>query len=250
MVALDNRGYRAVLMHFRGCSGEPNRKRGSYHSGHTIDISLVIDTLAKRYPDTSIAAVGYSLGGNALLKYLATSTENPLCYAVSVSPPLVLAEGARRMNRGLSRIYQWKLVRAMKTAMAAKDKRFPHLQLNNTGYTNTKNFWQFDDQVTAPLHGYKSVADYYERASTLQDLPSIKTATHILFARDDPFFSSACIPTGNDMLGVAVNFEIAERGGHVAFIEGQIPLLGHSWLCSHVCELLRLPLARDKNHDL
>ena len=90
MHSLNEKGLRAVLMHFRGCSGEPNKTRGSYHSGDTRDISLVIDTVAKRYPGIPLAAAGFSLGGNALLKYLGTSIESALQFAVSVSPPLVL----------------------------------------------------------------------------------------------------------------------------------------------------------------
>jgi len=97
---LKTHNVRAVLMHFRGCSGEPNNTPGSYHSAHTIDIQFVIETVKKRFPQAPIAAVGYSLGGNALLKYLATQTVNPLKFAVSVSPPLLLQEGAKRMNQG------------------------------------------------------------------------------------------------------------------------------------------------------
>jgi len=233
---LNNNGLRAVVMNFRGCSGEPNLKKESYHSGHTKDISFVIDTVTRRFPDASVAATGYSLGGNALLKYLATNRSNPLQYAIAVSPPLHLAEGARRMQSGFSRIYQNRLVGQLKDALDAKRQLYPELGIDQLDYKNTKTFREFDAAATVPLHGFESVADYYEKASTLDDLPLIQTTTHILFAQDDPFFTQACIPAP-DAMSKQVTFELTTHGGHVAFVSGVIPLLGKSWLTTRLCEL-------------
>ncbi len=230
---LPQHGIRAVLMHFRGCSGEPNRTPGSYHSGHTEDIAFIAKTIRERYPDVPLAAVGYSLGGNALLKYLARNPNNPLRFAMSVSPPLVLTEGAKRMNRGFSKIYQRVLIKQMIEAVRTKHERYPEFKLNELNFENASTFTEFDHQVTAPLHGYESGADYYRRASTLEDLINIKTPTHIIWSRDDPFFTEACIPT-NEQLADAVDFELTGHGGHVAFISGRWPFVGHNWLVERV----------------
>ena len=217
-------------MHFRGCSGEPNRTAGSYHSGHISDIEFVINEVSRRNPDDTIMAAGYSLGGNALLKYLARRPGNPLNFAVSVCPPLLVAEGARRMNSGFSKLYQWMLIKDMKAAMRRKDQRYPELKRGKLNYEDVTNFIEFDDQITAPLHGYDSGQDYYDRASTLADLPHIETPTHIIFTGNDPFFSQQCVPADDNCMSAHVTFELVERAGHVAFIGGNIPLLGHDWL--------------------
>ena len=238
MASLDDAGIRSVLMHFRGCSGEPNRTAGSYHSGHITDIEFVINEVSRRNPDDTIMATGYSLGGNALLKYLARHPDNPLKFAVSVCPPLLVAEGARRMNSGVSKLYQWMLIKDMKTAMRHKDQRYPELKLGKLNYEGVSNFVEFDDQITAPLHGYTSGQDYYDRASTLSDLPHIKTQTHIIFAGNDPFFSRRCVPADDNSMSNRVTFELVERAGHVAFISGSIPFTGRDWLCDRVTKLI------------
>jgi len=219
-----------IVIIFHGLTGSAN-------------IAFLIDTIAKRYPDKPLAAAGFSLGGNALLKYLGTTTENALQFAVSVSPPLVLEEGAKRMDKGFSRIYQRKLISQLKITLRAKQARYPELGLNGIDIDSIETFFDFDHHVTAPLHGYKSCADYYKKASTLSDLINIKTPTHILWSADDPFFSKACIPT-NDQLSDAVHFELPTHGGHVAFVSGSIPLRGHNWLCERISGLLTRELTR------
>lgn len=247
MNELGSLGIRSVCMNFRGCSGEPNLKKESYHSGHTKDIRAVINTIARRFPAAPIAATGFSLGGNALLKYLATSLDNPLNHAVSVSPPLQLAEGAKRMETGLSRIYQDRLINKLKEDLDNKHHRYPRLGIDKINYKSAKSFREFDAAATVPLHGFSSVDEYYERASTLQDLPAIKTDTHILFAQDDPFFTRACIPAP-DAMSAQVTFELATHGGHVAFVDSTIPLFGKSWLTSRVCQLHSTKFCRKISH--
>ena len=237
MYKLDKLGIRAVLMHFRGCSGEPNRSRGSYHSGHTQDIAFVIDTLAERYPNRPMGAIGFSLGGNALLKYLGTTPDNPLRFALSVSPPLVPSEGAQRMNTGFSKIYQRVLVDQLKAAVRDKHTKYPQLGMNEFDLESISNFIEFDDQITAKLHGFDSGAHYYESTNTLGDLINIKTPTHIIWAQDDPFFTDKCIPTEAQLSDV-VDFELTTHGGHVAFISGKVPFSGKNWLCERASALL------------
>ena len=238
MSSLDGAGIRSVVMHFRGCSGEPNRTAGSYHSGHITDIEFVINEVTNRHPNDAIMAAGYSLGGNALLKYLACRPDNPLKFAVAICPPLVLAEGARRLGSGFSKWYQRMLIKEMKAALRIKDQRYPELKLDKLNYQNVKSFVEFDDQVTAPLHGYSSGMDYYDRASTLSDLRDIETPTHIIFARNDPFFSQQCVPVDDSSMAAQVTFELVQRAGHVAFISGNIPFVGRDWLRERVTQLI------------
>ncbi len=210
-------GFRTVFMHFRGCSGEPNRMACGYHSGHTDDIRYLIKTISKRYPKTPLFAVAYSLGANALLKYLGEEQENCLLQqSIAVSPPLLLAEGAKRMNRGLSRLYQSWLVRQMQQAILDKKNTYPKLNLPED-VKQYNSFWRFDNYVTAPINGFKDVNDYYKQASSLPWLINIRAPSHILFARDDPFFTEKVIPT-EKQLSDSVIFELTEKGGHVGFI--------------------------------
>ena len=238
MATLQTLKIRSVLMHFRGCSGQPNLTAGSYHSGHIDDIEFIIQTLSNRHPARPVIAVGYSLGANALLKYLAKRPDNPLKFAVAVSPPLVLAEGAKKLNSGFSKLYQWALVKQMKNAIRRKDKLYPHLNLARTRYEEVTNFVEFDDQITAPLHGFDSCDDYYRTASTLPDLIKITTPTHIIFSRKDPFFTEKCLPLNDEQLSPSVTFELADQGGHVAFIRGAIPLIGRDWLRERLTSLI------------
>lgn len=247
MHSLNKAGLRAVLMHFRGCGDEPNKTRSSYHSGHTQDIAFVIDTIAQRYPNRAIGSVGFSLGGNALLKYLGNHTNIPLKFAVSISPPLVLIEGATRINTGFSKIYQRTLLNQLGIAFSAKRAKYPALGLDEFDLDKINNFFEFDHLITAPLHGYESGDDYYRKASTQDDLINITTPTHILWSQDDPFFTKACIPT-DAQLSEAVDFELTTHGGHVAFVAGNIPLLGKNWLCDRVCGLFKNRLFEDQDN--
>jgi len=236
IATLENSKFRAVFMHFRGCSGEPNRLAKTYHSGHTDDIRFLINKLHAENPHRPIHAVGFSLGANALLKYLGEEQgASPLESAITVSPPLVLAEAATRMNRGLSRGYQWYLINLMRAQHQAKQRIYPELTLPSA--KSLKTFWEFDDAITARLNGFADVHDYYARSSSRPWLSDIKVQTQIIFSRDDPFFSPAVIPTA-DELSDAVTLELSDRGGHVGFVEGNNPFKLSYWLDRRILALL------------
>lgn len=228
--SLNRVGLRAVVMHFRGCSDEPNRLARSYHSGETGDVDTVVRHLRTRYPDAPLAAVGYSLGGNALLKYLGEQGEAcALSCAVAVSVPLLLERAAWRMSRGLSRLYQWHLLALLRRSLRAKYAQRalrPPLPLKDL--PRLRSFYAFDDAVTAPLHGFASADDYYARASSRQFLTGITVPTLILQARDDPFMTPAVLPA-NDELAASVTLELSPHGGHVGFVSGQ-PWSPRYWL--------------------
>lgn len=236
--ALEANGYRPVFMHHRGCSGEPNRLAISYHSGHTQDIATLITTVRKRYPNERVAAVGYSLGANALLKYLGErGADSGLDMAVSVCPPLVLSTCADTINTGFARVYQRYLLKLMHQQYAAKQVAYPDLNLKDLP-ANLTNFWRFDNAVTAPLHGYKDVHDYYKRCSARPFVPSIKTPTHILYALNDPFFTPSVLPN-NDELSDSVQLHTPEYGGHVGFVEHAAPANHIHWLDQRIAQWLK-----------
>ena len=227
--ALHSAGYRAVLMHFRGCSGTPNRLPRSYHSGDTGDAAAVVSHITRRYGAPPFAAIGYSLGGNVLLKWLGESgTTTPFQTAVAVSVPFSLAACADRLASGASRLYQWHLVRSMQARFTAKFGRGDNL-LGVKDVRTLDSFWRFDDAVTAPLHGFRDVDDYYARASCAQFLGGIAVPTLVLHAEDDPFVPAYAIPKATE-LGAAVRLELAAHGGHVGFITGNTPGRARYWL--------------------
>ncbi len=222
-------GWQGVLMHFRGCSGRHNRLDRSYHSGETGDIHTLISTLKIRYPDRKLAAVGISLGGNVLLKYLGEQgTASELSVAMAISVPFDLADGARVLNKGFSKLYQRHLINRLCKKMRDKfkDKATP-VDLDKLNEWN--NFYSFDHNVTAPLHGFKSADDYYTKSSSKQFLKNITTPTLILHSKDDPFMSQQAIPTEEE-LSSSITLELSEHGGHVGFVYGNTPFSTEYWI--------------------
>ncbi len=230
---LEQTGFRPVLMHWRGCSGEPNRLARAYHSGASDDIRWFVDYLAGRFPETRIYALGYSLGANALLKYLGESgSQSRLSGAMAVSPPLVLHEGANKLNQGVSRLYQRHLLRLMRKHHEQKRARYPGLELP-AATMSLDSLWKFDDTITAPLHGFNSAVDYYQRCSARQFLPAIDTPSRILCALDDPFFTPEILPEAEELSHNTI-LELSQTGGHVGFLQGQ-----ERWLDTHVANVFR-----------
>lgn len=217
--ALQSRGMRVTFMHFRGCSGETNRLARAYHSGDTGDIGHVIDTVARREPETRLGAVGFSLGGNALLKYLGErGASAPLTAAAAVSVPFDLAAAAERIDRGFSRLYQAFLLRRMKRSARASIEHLGHAPFDAERMLHARSFREYDDAVTAPLHGFSDVDDYYRRASSRPWLSRIRIPTLIVHARDDPFVGHKALPKPGET-GPGVHLEFTEHGGHVGFLE-------------------------------
>ncbi|MDE2088938.1 MAG: hydrolase [Gammaproteobacteria bacterium] len=235
--ACHGHGWRAVLMHFRGCSGEPNRLARGYHSGETGDLHYVAGLLKKREPETPLCAVGYSLGGNVLLKWLGERGKTaPLAGAVAVSVPFELGKAADRLEHGFSRLYQWALLRQLRRSMVRKARRVP-LPIRVDGLRRLKTFRQFDEHVTAPLHGFRDARDYYTRSSSRRFLRHIEVPTLILHARDDPFLAEDAIPRISE-LSPAVSLDLSSRGGHVGFVTGRLPGSAGYWLETRIVDYL------------
>jgi predicted alpha/beta-fold hydrolase len=229
LLTLSQCGWRGVFMHFRGCSGEPNRLCRNYHSGETSDVELVTQFLIKREPNTALAAIGYSLGGNVLLKWLGeTKEKNPLKAAIAVSVPFELHKAATRIQQGFSRFYQWYFLRCLRDRLSIKFGLIPP-SIDASLLASVHTMRDFDDKLTAPIHGFSGVDEYYSTASSRQYLKHICTPTLILHAKDDPFMSEDVIPK-LDELSSSVHLEVTARGGHVGFVSGKYPWKAEYWL--------------------
>ncbi|KJG01276.1 hydrolase [Photobacterium angustum] len=222
LYAAKQQGWLGVMMHFRGCSGELNRQPRGYHSGEVNDARFFITWLREQFPQRPFIAVGVSLGGNMLINYLAKyGDDSDLVAAQAVSPPLNLASCSARIQQGFSKIYQQYLLSSMKRTMAKRitlhqDKMpITHQQLDAI---NT--VWQFDQHITAPLHGFIDADDYYQRCSGLQQLNLISTPLRIIHAKDDPFMTESVIPS--QPLPDNIDYNLYEKGGHVGFVSGSI----------------------------
>ena len=232
------RGWRVSAMHFRGCSGEPNRLARTYHSGETGDLSRVVRELRRREPDTPLCVVGYSLGGNVLLKWLGEQGGRAeVDAAVAVSVPLLLDVAAERMNRGLSRVYRWYLLRLMRRKVLTKFRRWERPPIDVSRHRSWRTMRDFDDAVTAPLHGFRDASDYYRRSSARCRLGTIARPTLIIQSRDDPLMSEAVIPAAEE-LSESTTLEVSAQGGHVGFIGGTSPADADYWLERRIPEFL------------
>jgi len=220
--ALLSRGWRGVVPHWRGCSGEPNRLPRAYHSGDHEETAWMIDTVRARIGEGPLFAIGVSLGGSALLNLLGRGGGKTLTAAAAVSAPIDLPAAGAALDRGLNRIYARNFLRTLVPKAVAKGQCVP-------GLTTMR---EFDDRVTAPIHGFKGVDDYWSRASSKPWLKSITVPTLVLNAKNDPFVPGDSLPGPNEASG-AVTLDQPSGGGHVGFTSGPFP--GRlDWLCDRI----------------
>ena len=230
LAAITGRGWRGVVLHFRGCGGQPNRLARGYCAGDTGDMAYVVNWLRRREPTAPLALIGYSLGGNALLKWLGeVGADAPVCAAAAVSVPFVLDMTARRLGTGFSRLYQFHLLRELKRSYRDKFHRRADGPVTLAELAEIRDFYAFDDRITAPLHGYAGVHDYYARASCRPYLKHIRVPTLILHALDDPFMRPEAAPEIGE-LAPSVRLELSQNGGHVGFVTGRWPWRAGYWL--------------------
>ncbi len=245
--ALLQQGFRSVALNFRGCSGEYNRLARCYHSGETEDIHFLYQTLRQREPNTAMAVLGFSLGGNVLLKWLGEQGDQlDLFAAVAVSVPLLLNVCATKLDNGFSKLYRANLLRELKYYVLAKQAAHEKLgapqeadKIKQLGDLSTiHSFWQYDDRVVAPLHGFANVHDYYQRSSSRQFLKLITVPTLVIQAHDDPFMTTEVLPDA-DELSPSVQLEITQGGGHVGFVTGKNPFKPVYWLEQRILGFLK-----------
>ncbi len=233
------RGWHGAVIHFRGCSGEHNRLPRFYYAGDSLEINTMLSRVRSIYPDNPIYAVGYSLGGNALLKWLgelgADSMLN-ISKAVAISAPIDLKASAVSLDSGLNRIlYTPMFVDSMRPKALALSKRFPGL-LDDQRINNAKTIHDIDNAVTSVLYGAKDATDYYRKNASKPFLKNITLPTLIINAKNDPFLPPQFLPTV-DEVSDSVTLDYQEQGGHVGFYS---PFVNNenSWLPSRIIKFL------------
>ncbi|MDE2070231.1 MAG: hydrolase [Gammaproteobacteria bacterium] len=235
-------GWRGALLNFRGCSGQPNRLPIGYHSGFTQDLEYFTRLLKQREPATPLAAVGYSLGGSVLLKWLGESpNSHRLLTAVAISVPFDLTEASNTVEHGVSKIYKWSLLGRMRRSTTRKFKQVKAPFLLPKVH-KLRSFRDFDNALTAPLHGFRDADDYYANCSSRQYLRNITVPTLVLHSSDDPLMTPASVPSESE-LSPAVTLELSHKGGHVGFVNGSL-LRPNMWLAERISRHLIQTLPR------
>jgi len=225
-------GWRGTALNFRSCARDPrrlsrmlrNRRPRLYHSGETSDFDYVIASLASREPETPLLAIGASLGGNVLLKWLG---ENPgqrmIVAAAAVSTPYDLAAGSRHLETPLGRLYVGGFLGTLRPKALDVIERFPQTaaRIDRGRLLRSLSLWDFDDATTGPLHGFAGAEDYYARSSSINFLGRIQTSTLCLSAQDDPFLPAGVLDRARSAASSAVDFVTTRRGGHIGFVSGR-----------------------------
>jgi predicted alpha/beta-fold hydrolase len=247
------RGWAADLLLFRGCSGELNLAPRFYHSGETGDIDAVARRLFAADPIAPFLFAGVSLGGNVLLKWLGEIDEittHRISAAAAVSVPFDLARASRHIDQGFSRVYQRHFLQSLRRKALAKLQRYPGL-VPRERIEATRTLYEFDDVVTAPVHGFANATDYYFRSSSIRFLSRIRVPTLLLSAVDDPFLPSVVLDQVREVAAPNPHLEVefVARGGHVGFISGPNPLRPFYYAEWRVAEFFASALARLTDSD-
>jgi predicted alpha/beta-fold hydrolase len=231
-------GFGATVMNFRSCAREPNRpsrmimnrRPWLYHSGETGDLDFLIRRLSAR--PTPLAAIGASLGGNVLLKWLGEHPEQQsVIAAATMSVPYDLDAGARYLARGAGPLYVANFFRTMRMKTMSVVERFPETRsrVNIPAAMRARTFHDFDNASTAPIHGFRDAEDYYARSSSISFLPSISIPTLCISAKDDPFLPLDVLTRAQSVASRSIEFRVTTTGGHTGFVAGSMPWASRYW---------------------
>jgi uncharacterized protein len=235
MVELHRRGLRPVGLNFRSCSGEPNLQPRFYHSGETGDLAHVLEVLADRFPGRPLGALGFSLGGNVLLKYLGEEGDGQdrgspsLQAAATVSVPFDLSAGARVIEEGfMGKVYTRYFVRSLQEKLRSKEPVLREL-LDLEAAMAAATLREYDEVATAPLHGFPDAESYYRASSSLGFLLRIRTPALLLQSGDDPFLPPGSLPIREVEENPFLLGAFTRAGGHVGFVAGARPWRPRFW---------------------
>ena len=233
-------GWRCVVPHFRGCSGEVNRLPRAYHSGDYAEIDWILRRLRQGSP-SSLNVVGVSLGGNALLKWLGESGEDAIpvaAHAAAVSAPFDLEAAGHALGRGFNKVYTRLFLGSLKKKADAKLARFPG-SVDAHAMRASRNLYEFDNAVTAPLHGFRDTDHYWQSAGSWPGFAAIRVPTLVINARNDPFMPEKSLERARGA-SKHVTFEFPAGGGHAGFLSGPFPGR-HGWLAARLLEFFSEP---------
>ncbi|MCW9708693.1 YheT family hydrolase [Fodinibius salsisoli] len=202
-----------VAVNFRSCGSKMNNKPRFYHSGATDDYITVFRWIQERHPNQRIGAVGFSLGANALIKSLAEKgSRHPAEAAVAVSTPYDLQAGSILLSQGFNKIYEHYFLRTLRRKLSTKRKSYPGLPT-----FNGRTLFEFDDKVTAPIHGFDGAEDYYNQCSSRQFIPEVAKPTLLIHSRQDPICPIDSFPVDDVRNNPSMDYIITDEGGHVGF---------------------------------
>jgi hypothetical protein len=221
--------WRIAVMHFRSCSGRLNRLPRFYNAESTDDFNEVLKHIAVRFPDCPIFGMGFSLGGNILMRHLAKHPDSALNAGIAVSMPFELAKSADY----LVPFYQHVLLRSLKRKIEAKLDLGMEMPVDKKALKMISSLRRFDSMVTTPMYGFDSVDDYYQCASSRILLKQIEHPALILHAMDDPFVPANSVPDASE-LSKSISLEISQHGGHMGFIKGGLPWKPSYWFAQKI----------------
>lgn len=222
-------GYDALAMNYRGCSGRPNQLCKSYHSGKTEDLDLIVNHILENYKYSEIVLVGFSIGGNTVLKYLgekSSSIDSRIKKSVTFSVPVDLESSANTLAKPSRAVYMKYLLDKLYKKLVIKQKLFPEL-IDIKNFSQIKTFHQFDSKYTAPMNGFKDELDYWRQASSKPYLSKIQIPSLLITAKDDPFLGRECYPY--EITNPNFKLLVTDKGGHVGFwkleFNGFVPII-------------------------
>ncbi len=245
MAHLSASGWDVAAMNHRGCGGEPNRLPRLYHSGETDDLHLALLAALAKGGYAMAALVGYSMGGNQILKYLGEDPERvpaEICAAATLSVPCDLESSAEALARPVNRVYMRYFLRTLLRKIREKQERFPGL-LDTQGLESINTFEEFDERFTAPLHGFAGARDYWRKASSKPHLAHIRVPTLLVNAIDDPFLAPECFPALEAAMNPNLRLEVQRHGGHLGFVT--LDGTGVYWSERRVAEFLEEAAGQD-----
>ena len=223
MASCVERGWRGVVAHFRSCGGEMNRLPRAYFAGDSADCEWVLKMVHNRYPQADLRAVGVSLGANQLSKFLGDRGEDAsfLKAAAAIGAPLDLVAGSERISKGVNTLYAEMFLSTLKPKLEQKAKMFPGV-IDMDAVRACKTMFDFDNVYTAPIHGFASAMDYWQKCSAKPVLKNVRVPLLLLNAQNDPFFPAWGLPTESE-ISSSVVADFPKEGGHIGFPQGRAP---------------------------
>ena len=222
---LHHNGWNVAAMNLRGITHERHQLRRTYHSGATEDVDIVIKHLLNKNRFIEMALIGFSLGGNLVVKYTGECGEqidSRIKKAIGISVPCDLNSTAYHLDSSAKKIYRNRFLRSLKGKLIGLRQRLP-FQLSEKEVRNIKTLVEYDDRFTAPMYGFKNAEDYYEQCSSKKFIAGVKIPLLILTAKDDPFFTHESLPFDECTHHPLVQLETPDYGGHVGF------MITHPW---------------------
>ncbi len=242
-------GFDVFALNLRGCSDQPNHLLSSYHSGKTDDLDFFIKHMLDKYSYKQLVLIGFSLGGNIVLKYVGENAQNlsaKIKAAIGISVPCDLAATSRQLEKLTNRIYLWRFLKSLKKKAIYKIEYLKTQSLTKKEIVKAINFNQFDNIFTAPVHGFANAQDYWEKSSCKQFLPNIRIPALLLNAADDPFLPDECYPIDEAEQNPNLLFEMPKYGGHVGFVT-DLKFMKNFWHEKRILEFLKDIFSRENS---